>query len=43
MEVEWLQRIHCFNSINPLNDTKVEEWQTKMDNLIHEFELMKIA
>ena len=42
METEWLQRIQCFNSVNPLNDTNIEEWQMKMDNLIHEFERMNL-
>ena len=43
METEWLQRIQCFNSDNPLNDTDIEEWQMKMDNLIHEYERMNLA
>ena len=42
MEAEWLQRLQCFNSVNPLNSTDVEEWQMKMDNLIHEFERMNL-
>ena len=42
MEIEWLQRIQCFNSVNPLNDTNFEEWQMKMENLIHEYERMDL-
>ena len=42
METEWLQRIQCFNSVNPLNSTDIEDWQMKMDNLIHEFERMNL-
>jgi len=42
MEKEWLLKMNSFNSANPLNGTKDEEWQMKMDNLIHEFQSMSL-
>jgi hypothetical protein len=43
MEKEWLLRIQSFNSINPLNNQDTEDWETKMNNLAHEFETMSLA
>ena len=43
MEKEWLLRIQSFNSINPLNNQDTEDWETKMNNLAHEFEAMSLA